>query len=71
MGITSLYRKVTKKECELMNLLEQLSVKASEIYGEELEASFCVDGEIEFRKPGEVFYVEVSIEELAEMEKRK
>ena len=43
------YQKALDASIRLSNSLQFLSVAASRLYGEELEAEICAGGEIEFR----------------------
>lgn len=64
------YKEVLKCENNLALALQQLSSVASEIYGKKIEASICVDGEIEFRLYGEDYIEETTIEELMQKAER-
>lgn len=77
MAIRKLYDEVMKQKNKLDNAIEQLSKKASEIYGKELIADFCSGGEIEFRlfdydNPNSTyendFCIETTIEDLEKIE---
>lgn len=80
MKIRKLYDEVLTKSIELSSALAKLGNRASEIYGKNLIADLCGDGEIEFRlsdydnpnSTGEnTFCVETAIEELEKMENKK
>lgn len=80
MTIRKLYNEVMIQKIKLDNAIEQLSKKASEIYGKELIADFCGGGEIEFRlsdydNPNATyendFCIETTIEELEKNEKKR
>ena len=43
------YQKVLDASTVLSNSLQFLSIAASQLYGEELDAEICAGGEIEFR----------------------
>lgn len=43
------YQKVLEASTVLSNSLQFLSIAASQLYGEELDAQICAGGEIEFR----------------------
>ena len=43
------YQKVLQASRMLSNSLQYLSIAASRLYGEELDAQICAGGEIEFR----------------------
>ena len=79
MTIRKLYNEVIRQKNNLDNAIEQLSRKASEIYGKELIADFCSGNEIEFRlsdydNPNATFkndfYIETTLEELEKNEKK-
>ena len=57
-------RKAYKASNELMASLERLSVIASEIYGDELNADICQGEEIEFRIPGDELGEVIRMENL-------
>ena len=61
-------RRVFNASNRLNTALEELSNIATEIYGEDLQADLCSDGEIEFRRRGRDGYVDdydyVKIEDI-------
>ena len=78
MTIRELYNEVIRQNNNLNNAIEQLSKKASEIYGRELIADICSGFEIEFRlsnydNPNSTFEndfcIETTIEELEKIER--
>lgn len=78
MTIRELYNEVIRQKNNLNNAIEQLSKKASEIYGRELIADICNGFEIEFRisdydNPNSTFKndfcIETTIEELEKIER--
>ena len=80
MTIRKLYNEVIKQKNNLDNAIEQLSKKASEIYGKDLIADFCSGNEIEFRLSDydnpyatyeNDFCIETTIEELEKTERGK
>lgn len=79
MTIRKLYNEVIKQKNNLDNAIEQLSRKASEIYGKDLIADFCSGNEIEFRLSDydnpcatyeNDFCIETTLEELEKNEKK-
>lgn len=77
MTIRELYDEVLRQKNKLDIATEQLSKRASEIYGKDLVADLCSGSEIEFRlsdyndpySTGENDYlIEITIEELEKME---
>ena len=80
MKIRKLYDEVLRQKNKLDNAIEQLSKRASEIYGKDLVADLCSGFEIEFRlsdynnphSTGENDQlIETTIEELEKMENKK
>lgn len=65
------YEKVLKCENNLALALQQLSSIASKIHGKKIEASICVDGEIEFRLYDEDYLVETTLEELIQKAEKR
>lgn len=77
MTIRKLYNEVMIQKIKLDNAIEQLSKRASEIYGKDLVADLCSGSEIEFRlsdddnpfsKSKNVYNVETTLEELEKIE---
>lgn len=77
MTIRELYDEVLRQKNKLDIATEQLSKRASEIYGKDLAADLCSGSEIEFRlsdynnphSTGEnALCIEITIEELEKME---